>query len=65
MAAEQFPGCSRVLGLHLGGLRTDKISDDRAQIWREGMEVLVGHLASVGDGWEGEETPIPKRLNPI
>jgi hypothetical protein len=29
------------------------------------MEVLVGYLASVGDGWEGEETPIPRRLNPI
>jgi len=31
------------------------------------MEVLVDYLASIGDGWEGEEAPIHqvRRLNLI
>ena len=37
---------------------TTEISDDQARILREGMEVLVGYLASVRDGWEDEDAPI-------
>jgi hypothetical protein len=34
------------------------MSDDQARMLREGMGVLVGHLASVRDGWEDEDAPI-------
>ena len=39
-------------------LGTTKISDDQARMLREGMEVLVGYLASARDGWEDEDAPI-------
>jgi hypothetical protein len=39
-------------------LGTTKISDDQARMLREGMEVLVGYLASVRYGWEDEDAPI-------
>jgi len=42
----------------LGLLGTTEINDDQARILREGMEVLVGYLASVRDGWEDEDAPI-------
>ena len=66
---EQLANCLRVLALHVGDYRlrfgaipgqdlfallgTTEISDDQARILREGMEGLVGYLASVRDGWEG------------
>ena len=39
-------------------LEATAISCDRARMLREGMEVLVGYLASVRDGWEDEDAPV-------
>jgi hypothetical protein len=63
MAPEQLADCLRILALHIGDyrlrfgeipgqdlltlLRTTEISYDQARILREGMEVLVGYLATV------------------
>ena len=74
MTPEQLADCLRVLALHVGdyrlrfgvipgqdllGLRgTTEISDDQARMLREGMEVLVGYLASVRDAGEDEDAPI-------
>ena len=73
MTPEQLADCLRVLALHLGDYRsrfreilgqdflgllgTTEIGEDQAQMLREGMEVLVGYLAS-RDGWEDEDVPI-------
>ncbi len=73
MTPEQLADCLRVLALHLGDYRTrfgeipgqdflgllgtTEISEDQARISREGMEVLVGYLAS-RNGWEDEDVPI-------
>jgi hypothetical protein len=70
MAPEQLADCRHVLALHLGDYRlrmgeipgqdllgllgTTEISNDQARISRERMEVLVGYLASVRDGWEDD-----------
>ena len=35
-------------------LGTTKISDNQARMLREGMEVLVGYLATVQEGWDDE-----------
>jgi hypothetical protein len=74
MAPEQLADCLRILALHIGDyrlrfgeipgqdlltlLRTTEISYDQARILREGMEVLVGYLATVRDGWEDEDAPV-------
>jgi hypothetical protein len=74
MTPEPLADCLRVLALHVGDYRirfgeipgqdllgllgTTEISNDQARILREGMEVLVGYLASVRDGWEDETAPI-------
>ncbi len=74
MTPEQLADCLRILALHIGDYRlrfgeipgqdllgllgTAKITDNQARILREGMEVLVGYLASVRDGWEDEGQPI-------
>jgi hypothetical protein len=74
MAPEQLADCSRILALHVGDYRlrfgeipgqdllsllgTSEISDDQARILREGMEVLVGYLASVREGWEDGDAPV-------
>jgi hypothetical protein len=74
MTPEQLADCLRVLALHVGDYRlrfgeipgqdllgllgTTEISEDQARMLREGMEVLVGYLASVRDGWEDEDAPI-------
>jgi len=38
----------------LGRYHSDR-GDEQARILGEGMEVLVGYLASVRDGWEDEK----------
>ena len=74
MTPEQLADCLRVLALHVGDYRlrfgaipgqdllallgTTEISDQQARMLRAGMEVLVGYLASVRDGWEDEDAPI-------
>ncbi len=73
-APEQLGDCLRILALHLADYRlrfgeipgqdflvllgTTRISEDQARMLREGMEVLVGYLASVRDGWKDENAPI-------
>jgi hypothetical protein len=74
MTPEQLADGLRILALHVGDYRlrfgeipgqdvlaligTSEISDDQARILQEGMEVLVGYLATVRDGWEDEDVPI-------
>ena len=74
MTPEQLADCLRILALHVGDSRlrfgetpgqdflallgTTEISDDQARMLREGMEVLVGYLASVRDGWEDKDAPV-------
>ncbi len=74
MTPEQLADCLRILALHIGDYRlrfgeipghdllgllgTAKINDNQARILREGMEVLVGYLASVRDRGEEEDAPI-------
>ena len=74
MTSEQRADCLRILALHLGDYRlrigeipgqdflallgTTRPSDDQARLLKEGMEVLVGYLASVRDGWEDEDAAI-------
>jgi hypothetical protein len=74
MTPEQLADCLRILALHVGDYRlrfgeipgqdflallgTTKISDNQARILRAGMEVLVGYLATVRDGCEGEDEPV-------
>ena len=74
MTPEQLADCLRVLALHVGDYRirfgeipgqdllglpgTTEISDEQARALREGMEMLVGYLASVRDAWEDEGAPI-------
>jgi hypothetical protein len=74
MTPEQLADCLRILALHIGDYRirfgeipgqdfhallgTTEISDNQARMLREGMEVLVGYLASVRDGWEDEDAPV-------
>ena len=75
MRQEQLADCLRILALHVADYRlrfgeipgqellsllgTTEISDAQARMLREGMEVLVGYLASVRDGWEDEDAPFP------
>jgi hypothetical protein len=35
-----------------------EIKDDQARLLRDGMELFVGYLASVRDGWENDDAPI-------
>jgi hypothetical protein len=74
MTPEQLADCLRVLALHVGDYRlrsgelpgqdllgllgVTEISDEQARMLREGMEVLVGYLASVRDRGEDEDVPI-------
>jgi hypothetical protein len=74
MTPQQLADCLRILALHIGDYRlrfgempgqdllallgTTKISDDQAKMLREGMEVLVGYLASARDGWEEGDAPV-------
>jgi hypothetical protein len=74
MTPEQLADCLRILALHVGDYRlrfgeipgqdflaligTSEISDDQARILREGMEVLVGYLASMRDRGESDDAPI-------
>jgi hypothetical protein len=74
MTPEQLADCLRILALQVADYRlrfgeipgqdllaplgTTEISDNQARVLREGMEVLVGYLASVRDGWEEGDAPL-------
>ena len=74
MTPEQLADCLRILALHVGDYRlrfgeipgqdllamlgATEIRDEQARMLREGMEVLVGYLASVHDRGEDEDASI-------
>jgi hypothetical protein len=74
MTPERLADCLRILALHVGDYRlrfgvipgqdllallgASQINDNQARMLRDGMELLVGYLASVRDGWEDEDAPI-------
>ena len=74
MTKEQLADCLRTLALHVADYRSrfgeiprqdllsllgaTEINDDEARLLRDGMELLVGYLASVREGWEDEGTEI-------
>jgi len=74
MTSEQLADCLRILALHLGDYRlrfgeipgqhllallgATSVSDDQARMLREGMEVLVGYLATLRDQGEDQDAPI-------
>jgi hypothetical protein len=74
MPQEQLSDCLCVLALQLAEyryrfgeiprqdllalLRAEQITHHQAQLLRDGMELLVGYLASVREDWESAEAPI-------
>ena len=74
MSKEQVAECLHVMAVHLAEYqrrfgeipRPDllelagaiELNDQQARLVRDGMELLVGYLASVRDGWEDEEGPV-------
>ena len=41
----------------LDPLGVTEIKDEQARLLKDGMELLVGYLASMRDGWENEDAP--------
>ena len=74
MSKEQVAECLHVMAVHLaeyqrrfGGIpRQDllqlagatELNDQQARLVRDGMELLVGYLATVRDGQENEDGPV-------
>ena len=74
MNSEQIVECLRMLALHLADYRTrfgeiprqdllelvgaTELTDEHARLLKDGMQLLVGYLASVREGWEDEDAPI-------
>jgi len=74
MSKEQVSECLRIVAVHLADYRsrfgeipkpdllelaaTTEITDDQARLLRDAMELLVGYLASVREGWEDEDAQI-------
>ena len=73
MTPDQILECLRMLALHLADYRlrfgqiprqdllelagATEFTDDHAQILKDGLQLLVGYLASVRDGWE-DDAPV-------
>ena len=74
MTPDQILECLRMLALHLADYRSrfgeiprrdlldlagaTELTDEHAQLLKDGMQLLVGYLASVRDGWEDDDAPI-------
>ena len=74
MAKEQVAECLRVMAVHLAEYerrfsqiprpdllelaRAIELNDQQTRLVRDGMELLVGYLASVREGWEDENGPL-------
>ena len=74
MAKEQVAECLHVMAVHLAEYQrrfgeiprpdllelagTTELNDQQARLVRDGMELLVGYLASIRDGWEDEDAPM-------
>ncbi len=74
LTKEQLAECLRVVAVHLADYQrrfgeiprpdllelagATELNDDQARLVRDGMELLVGYLASVRDGLEDEDGPI-------
>ncbi len=75
MTPERIIECLRMLALHLADYRSrfgeiprqdlldllgaTELNDEQTRLLRDGMELLVGYLASVREGWEGEGEGAP------
>ena len=71
---EQVAECLRVMAVHLAEYerrfgqipRPDllelagatELNDQQTRLVRDGMELLVGYLASMRDGWEDDDAPM-------
>jgi len=74
MSPEQLADCLRMLALHLADYRfrfgdiprqdvldllgATEISDNHARLLRDGMELLVGYLATVREGLKDDDSPV-------
>jgi hypothetical protein len=74
MDKEQVAECLRVMAVHLAEYQrrfgeiprqdllelagATEINDEQARMLRDGMEVLVGYLASAREGWEEDDGPL-------
>jgi hypothetical protein len=74
MTREQLRDCLRILALHLADYRhrfgeiprqdlldllgATEVKDKQARLMRDGMELLVGYLATVRDEWKDNDAPI-------
>src|SRR5262245_28258713 len=74
MSKERIAECLHVMAVHLAEYQrrfgeiprpdllelagATELNDDQARLVRDGMELLVGYLASVRDGLEDEDGPI-------
>jgi len=74
MTPDQILECLRMLALHLADYWSrfgeipkqdlldlagaTELTDDHAQLLMDGMQLLVGYLASARDGWEDEDAPV-------
>ena len=74
LTPEQLAECLRVMSVHLAEYRArfghverpdllevtaaDEVTDEHARLLRDGMELLVGYLASARDGWGDEDAPV-------
>jgi hypothetical protein len=74
MSPEQVADCLRMLALNLADYRfrfgdiprqdvldllgATEITDDQARLLRDGMELLVGYLATVREGLKDDDSPV-------
>ena len=74
LTPEQLTECLRMFALHIGDYRLRfgdiprqdllellgamEINDEQARLLRDGMEILVGYLASVREGWKDDDGKI-------
>jgi hypothetical protein len=74
MTPEELAECLRMLALHLADYRlrfgdipqqdllsllaATEITDDQARLLRDGMELLVGYLATLRAGLKDDDSPI-------
>ena len=75
MSKEQIAECLRVVTVHLAEYQrrfgeipkpyllelagATEVNDDQLRLVRDGMELLVGYLGPVREGWEEEDGPTP------
>jgi len=74
MSKDDTAKCLRLVAVHLADYQSrfgqiprqdlvelagaSEVSDEHARLLRDRMELLVGYLAPVREGWEDEDAPI-------